>query len=59
MATWHRPTARPRRAPAALNPSRLAVGHGKTLENPLAAMDMAIAETARAVEAETARAVEG
>lgn len=51
MATWHRPTAlNTARALRALNPARLAVGHGPTLEQPLAALDRVIAETARAVE---------
>jgi glyoxylase-like metal-dependent hydrolase (beta-lactamase superfamily II) len=45
MATWHKPTAlESARALRALNPVRLAVGHGKTLEDPLAAMDKAIGE---------------
>ncbi|MEW5960416.1 MAG: MBL fold metallo-hydrolase [Chloroflexota bacterium] len=45
LATWHPPTARQSaRAMRGLNPSRLAVGHGKTLENPLEAMDRAIRE---------------
>jgi glyoxylase-like metal-dependent hydrolase (beta-lactamase superfamily II) len=43
LATWHKPTAlESARALRALNPIRLAVGHGKTLEDPLAAMDKAI-----------------
>jgi glyoxylase-like metal-dependent hydrolase (beta-lactamase superfamily II) len=43
LATWHKPTAlQTARALRALNPSRLAVGHGPTLDNPLAAMDAAI-----------------
>lgn len=42
-ATWHKPTAlESARALRQLNPSCLAVGHGKLLENPLAAMDAAI-----------------
>jgi glyoxylase-like metal-dependent hydrolase (beta-lactamase superfamily II) len=45
MATWHKPTAlQSAKALRALNPSRLAVGHGKVLEDPLAAMDQAIGE---------------
>jgi glyoxylase-like metal-dependent hydrolase (beta-lactamase superfamily II) len=45
MATWHKPTAlESARALRALNPSRLAVGHGKTLDYPLAVMDKAIRE---------------
>jgi glyoxylase-like metal-dependent hydrolase (beta-lactamase superfamily II) len=44
FATWHRPTAlASARALRALEPARLAVGHGKTVESPLAAMDAAIA----------------
>lgn len=44
-ATWHKPMAlESAKKLRALNPSRLAVGHGPTLENPLAAMDKAIAE---------------
>ncbi|MER3462111.1 MAG: hypothetical protein C4342_03645, partial [Armatimonadota bacterium] len=35
----------------ALDPSRLAVGHGNTLENPLAAMDAAIAAAERRLSA--------
>ena len=45
FATWHRPTAlESARALRALEPSRLAPGHGKVVENPLAAMDAAIAK---------------
>ena len=44
LATWHRPTAlATARSLRALDPARLAVGHGKTVENPGAAMDAAIA----------------
>ena len=44
FATWHRPTAlQSARALRALDPARLAVGHGKTVEAPAAAMDAAIA----------------
>jgi glyoxylase-like metal-dependent hydrolase (beta-lactamase superfamily II) len=44
LATWHRPTAlETARALRALDPARLAVGHGRTIENPGAAMDAAIA----------------
>jgi glyoxylase-like metal-dependent hydrolase (beta-lactamase superfamily II) len=43
MATWHRPTAlETARALRALDPARLAPGHGKIVENPAAAMDEAI-----------------
>jgi glyoxylase-like metal-dependent hydrolase (beta-lactamase superfamily II) len=45
MATWHKPSAlSSARVLRALDPTRLAVGHGKTLEDPLAAMDRAIRE---------------
>ncbi len=44
LATWHRPTAlATARALRALDPARLAVGHGRTVESPGAAMDAAIA----------------
>lgn len=44
MATWHLPTAvQSARKLAALNPTRLAVGHGRVLETPAAAMQKAIA----------------
>ncbi|MDX6581042.1 MAG: hypothetical protein QOI10_226 [Solirubrobacterales bacterium] len=44
MATWHRPTAlESARALRALDPKRLAPGHGKVVEDPGAAMDRAIA----------------
>lgn len=43
MATWHLPTALATAVSLrALNPSRLAVGHGRVLENPPAQMDEAI-----------------
>ena len=45
LASWHRPTAlETAKALRALNPSALAVGHGKTVANPGAAMDAAIAK---------------
>jgi glyoxylase-like metal-dependent hydrolase (beta-lactamase superfamily II) len=45
MATWHRPTAlESAKAMRALNPKRLAPGHGKVVEDPAAAMDAAIAK---------------
>src|SRR3954451_16124008 len=45
LATWHPPTAlTTARALRALEPSRLAPGHGKVVENPGAAMDRAIAK---------------
>jgi glyoxylase-like metal-dependent hydrolase (beta-lactamase superfamily II) len=47
MATWHRPTAlESARALRALDPARLAPGHGKVVEAPGAAMDRAIARGA-------------
>ncbi len=43
LATWHRPTAlESARTLRALHPSRMAVGHGEVLEDPLGAMDRAI-----------------
>ncbi len=43
MATWHLPTALATAvALRNLNPTRLAVGHGRVLENPAAQMDAAI-----------------
>ncbi|WP_129677626.1 MBL fold metallo-hydrolase [Candidatus Chloroploca sp. Khr17] len=48
LATWHRPTAlATARRLRALAPTRLAVGHGDVLEQPLAALDQAIAAAAR------------
>lgn len=48
MATWSRPLAlASARQLRSLQPSRLAVGHGEILEQPLAEMDQAIAVTAR------------
>ena len=47
MATWHGPTElESARALRALQPARLAPGHGKVVESPLAAMDAAIAKAA-------------
>jgi glyoxylase-like metal-dependent hydrolase (beta-lactamase superfamily II) len=44
LATWHKPTAlQSARALQALHPSRLAVGHGRVLVEPTAAMNHAIA----------------
>jgi glyoxylase-like metal-dependent hydrolase (beta-lactamase superfamily II) len=43
LFTWHRPTElESARALRALEPARLAPGHGKVLESPLEAMDQAI-----------------
>jgi glyoxylase-like metal-dependent hydrolase (beta-lactamase superfamily II) len=47
MATWHKPTAlQTARALRALDPARLAPGHGPVVEDPGAAMDRAIARGA-------------
>ena len=44
IATWHRPPAlESARRLRALNPSRLAPGHGKVVENPASVMDRALA----------------
>jgi glyoxylase-like metal-dependent hydrolase (beta-lactamase superfamily II) len=52
MATWSKPVGlRSAEALAALKPSRLAVGHGETMEQPLAAMQRAIDEAKRHLEA--------
>jgi glyoxylase-like metal-dependent hydrolase (beta-lactamase superfamily II) len=43
MATWHKPTAlESAKALRALEPARIAPGHGKVVESPGAAMDAAI-----------------
>ena len=48
MASWHLPTAlESARALRALEPARMAVGHGRVLEEPGAAMDAAIAAAER------------
>ncbi len=50
-ATWHKGLAlASARKLRALEPSRLAVGHGRVLKEPLAAMDHVIAQAARKVE---------
>jgi len=47
LATWHRPTAlETARSLRALDPARLAVGHGRTVDAPGAAMDGAIERAA-------------
>jgi glyoxylase-like metal-dependent hydrolase (beta-lactamase superfamily II) len=47
FATWHRPTTlATARELRALEPARLAPGHGKVIESPVAAMDDAIATAA-------------
>lgn len=54
MATWHLPTALETAVTLRdLNPSRLAVGHGRVLENPAARMDAAIREAEEKVHAQT------
>ena len=51
MGTWHRPTAlASARRLRALDPARLAPGHGRVLESPGAAMDAAIERGRRAVQ---------
>lgn len=50
LSTWHKPTAlSSARKLRALEPGRLAVGHGRVLTEPLAAMDRAIAYAARSI----------
>jgi len=45
LSTWHKPTAlESARTLREMQPSRLAVGHGRVVESPTAAMDDAIAE---------------
>ena len=49
LATWNKPTAlATAQALRDLKPSRLAVGHGRVLDDPLPAMDRAIATARRA-----------
>jgi glyoxylase-like metal-dependent hydrolase (beta-lactamase superfamily II) len=50
MGTWNRPLAlASARRLRALNPARLAVGHGEVLEQPLAAIEQAITQAAREI----------
>lgn len=50
LATWHKPAAlESARKLRALAPSRLAVGHGPLLEDPLSEMDRAIEDAGRKV----------
>jgi hypothetical protein len=50
MATWNKATAvKSAQALRALNPMRLAVGHGRVLDKPLAMMDQAITVAQRAM----------
>jgi hypothetical protein len=45
LATWHRPRViESARALVEPNPARLAPGHGKVVESPVAAMEAAIAK---------------
>lgn len=54
LATWHLPTAlQTAVALRRLNPSRLAVGHGRVLENPAADMDRAIQAAEKKIHAQT------
>ncbi len=54
MATWHLPTALETAVSLHnLNPSRLAVGHGRVLENPASQMEQAIEEAEAKVHAQT------
>ena len=47
LATWHRPTAlESARRLLSLGPRRLAVGHGRIVEDPAAAMEAAVARAA-------------
>ena len=49
LATWHKPTALATAVELRkLSPSRLAVGHGDVLEDPLMAMDRAIQKARKA-----------
>lgn len=50
MATWHKPTALKTAIMLRdFKPSRLTVGHGKVLENPVSQMNLAIAEAESSV----------
>jgi hypothetical protein len=57
MGTWHAPTAlASARALRALDPARLAIGHGVVLTAPLPAIDQAIADAARHLKEDVAHA---
>ncbi len=54
MASWHLPTALETAVSLRnLNPARLAVGHGRVLENPINEMEQAIREAEAKVHAQT------
>jgi hypothetical protein len=56
-ANWHPPTAlASARTQRALQPSRLAIGHGVVLTEPLPAIDQAIAEATRKLAEDVAHA---
>lgn len=56
LATWHLPTAiASARVVAALNPDRLAIGHGPAIERPLAAIEAAIEAAERYARKKAAR----
>ena len=58
MATWHKPAClESARRLRTFEPARMAVGHGRVLEQPLAAMDRAIAALARELERNEQRRV--
>lgn len=58
LATWHKPTALQSAIVLRdLSPTRLAVGHGAVVDDPLRVMDDAIATAERSLGTETARAV--
>ena len=58
LSTWHKPTClESARKLRKLSPSRLAVGHGRVLNDPLVAMDRAIAVLARDLERQANRQV--
>ncbi len=58
LATWHTPTClESARKLRALSPTRLAVGHGPVLKQPVAAMDRAIEKLARELERQAKKQV--
>lgn len=58
LSTWHKPTClESAQKLRMLVPSRLAVGHGRVLDQPLAAMDRAIEVLARTLEREAKKQV--